>query len=325
MTGIALPPGYRLRTTTVEDAEAAAAVITAVGQAEGDPSETTAEEVLSDWAGIDLANDAVVVEGPEGGVVALAEVVNRANISFSVYGYVHPAHQGRGIGRALVDWGERWAQERMHLAPADARVVVQHYARSTSDHTRQLLESAGYVPVRGVYTMEVNFDEPPPAPEWPAGITVRTYQPGQDERRTYEAVEDSFRDLWGRPRNTFERFLRLTSGDGFDPSLWFLAMAGDEVAGVSLCKVVPGQAIVQTLGVLRPYRGQGLGLALLRHSFGVFWERGIRNVWLSVDAESLTGAPRLYQRAGMHVTGSYIIYQKELRPGVDYSQHAQDE
>jgi hypothetical protein len=36
-----------------------------------------------------------------------------------------------------------------------------------------------------------------------------------------------------------------------------------------------------------------------------------------VDAESITGAPRLYGRAGMRVKESYVIHLKELRPGVD--------
>ena len=38
---------------------------------------------------------------------------------------------------------------------------------------------------------------------------------------------------------------------------------------------------------------------------------------LSVDAESVTGAPRLYGRAGMSVKSSYVVYLKELLSGVD--------
>jgi hypothetical protein len=36
---------------------------------------------------------------------------------------------------------------------------------------------------------------------------------------------------------------------------------------------------------------------------------------LSVDSESPTGAPRLYSRAGMHVTETYVVYRRQLRPG----------
>jgi hypothetical protein len=34
-----------------------------------------------------------------------------------------------------------------------------------------------------------------------------------------------------------------------------------------------------------------------------------------VDASSLTGAVRLYERAGMHVARQYDRYEKELRSG----------
>jgi len=79
----------------------------------------------------------------------------------------------------------------------------------------------------------------------------------------------------------------------------------------------PYQGWVGTLGVLRAYRRRGLAEALLRESFGAFWRRGERKVVLGVDAQSLTGAQRLYERAGMHVAARYARYEKELRAGVD--------
>jgi mycothiol synthase len=38
-----------------------------------------------------------------------------------------------------------------------------------------------------------------------------------------------------------------------------------------------------------------------------------------VDAQSLTGATRLYEKAGMYVQRQYATYEKELRPGEDLS------
>jgi hypothetical protein len=37
------------------------------------------------------------------------------------------------------------------------------------------------------------------------------------------------------------------------------------------------------------------------------------------SADSPTGAPRLYTRAGMQVDQNIALYRKELRPGKDYS------
>jgi ribosomal protein S18 acetylase RimI-like enzyme len=175
----------------------------------------------------------------------------------------------------------------------------------------------GYEPVRVHYWMTVTLKNAPPSPQWPEGIAVRAYVPGQDEQALYEAGEASFQDIWNRQPSTLERWTAATRDPDFDPSLWFLAQdqATGAVAAICLCSAIPGQGMVTQLGVLRPWRRRGLGLSLLQHAFGAFYRRGIVEIGLSVDAESATGAPRLYARAGMTVARSYIQYLKELRPG----------
>ena len=298
-----------------DDAAAVAGLMAACVREDGGAEGTSVEHVLDDWHEIDLGEEAVLVLAPGGTVAGYADVVNRAFVALTVYGYVHPGHRGRGIGAWLVGWGEGWMLGRMHLAPEGAGVVVRHYVISTDAGARKLLEGDGYEAVRGTYVMEIDLEEEPPEPEWPEGLTVRTLRPGRDERDVFEAVEDAFGDVWGRPRGTFERFVNMTGGEGFDPSLWFLATDGGEISGVALCKTVAGEGWVDVVGVRRPWRRRGLGLALLRHALGEYRRRGIRRVELSVDAGSVTGAPRLYGRAGMRQKTVYVVYQKELRSG----------
>ena len=81
----------------------------------------------------------------------------------------------------------------------------------------------------------------------------------------------------------------------------------------------PKMGWVGTLGVRRPWRKQGLGLALLHESFAAFHRLGPTRVGLGVDASSLTGATRLYERAGMSPIRQFDMYQKILRPGKDIS------
>jgi mycothiol synthase len=312
-----LPAGYTMREPAREEAEAVAALISACQIADTGASDMSVEEMLDDWHTLDLAEEAVIVTAPDGRIAAYADVFSRSFVIVSVYGYVHPDYRGVGIGSYLIAWGERWTRDRMPQAQENARVVVQHYINSANEGARRLLEGSGYTPVRGIYVMEAELDEAPPLPHWPADISVRTFVPGKDERVVYEAVEDAFRDLWGRPRNPFERFVRETEKESFDPSLWFLAVEGGEIAGITLCKTLAGEGWVDVVGVRRPWRNRGLGLALLRYAFTKYHRRGTHRVSLSVDAESVTGAPRLYGRAGMRVRESYIIHLKELRPGVD--------
>ena len=42
--------------------------------------------------------------------------------------------------------------------------------------------------------------------------------------------------------------------------------------------------------------------------------RGERRVGLGVDAESPTGATRVYERAGMRTLWQALVWEKELRP-----------
>jgi mycothiol synthase len=315
MTG--LPEGYTTRPPRREDAEAVTALISACQLTDTGASDMSLEELLDDWHSLDLAEDAVAVVAPDDTIAAYADVINRSYVTVSVYGYVHPALRGLGLGAYLIAWGERWTRDRMPHAPEHARVVVQYYVNRDNQDAQRLLEDLGYAPVRGVYVMETVLDEPPPQPHWPAGISVRTFVPDRDERPVFEAVEDAFRDTWGRPRGTFERFAGITGRKSFDPSLWFLAVHGDEIAGVTLCKKLASEGWVDVVGVRRPWRNRGIGLALLRHALAEYHRRGVHKVSLSVDAESITGAPRLYGRAGMRVRESYVVHLKELRQGVD--------
>jgi len=314
-----LPEGFSRRPPALDDAGAVADLMAACVQADGGAEGTSVEHVLDDWHEVDLEEEAVLVLGPDGAVAGYADVVNRAFVSLSIYGYVHPEHRGRGLGAWLVGWGENWIEERMHLAPEGASVLVKHYVISTNTDARRLLENNGYEAVRGTYVMEIELDDEPPEPEGPEGLTVRTFVPGRDERAVFGAVEDAFRDVWDRPRGTFERFVGMTESENFDPSLWFLAVDGGEIAGMLLCKTVAGEGWVDVVGVRRPWWRRGLGLALLRRAFGEYRGRGVRQVELSVDAGSVTGAPRLYGRAGMRLKTGYVVYQRELRSGEDLS------
>src|SRR5260370_33224205 len=127
----------------------------------------------------------------------------------------------------------------------------------------RLFAALGYTHDRTYWRMERQMDEPPPEPAWPAGIGVRTFVRGQDERPTFVASEEAFEDHYGHVRGNFEHWVERRLGrDDFDPGLWFLAVEGETIAGVALCSgFEAAEGMVETLGVRRPWRGRGLGTA----------------------------------------------------------------
>ena len=90
-----------------------------------------------------------------------------------------------------------------------------------------------------------------------------------------------------------------------------MADAGDDVVGTALCYARSADmGSVRGLGVRRGWRGSGIGVALLQHTFGAFYAHGRSTMGLGVDAQSPTGATRLYRRAGMRVAEEYETYEK---------------
>src|SRR5262249_6815680 len=171
--------------------------------------------------------------------------------------------------------------------------------------------------IRVHWRMGIELRAAPPAPSWPTGIALRTFARGQDERPVFDVIEEAFQDHWGHVPSRYEEWLQHMDRSDFDPTLWFLAVDGDQIAGAALCRQRPDTGWVGSLAVRRPWRTRGLATALLHHAFRMFWDRGERTVGLGADSQNLTGAVRLYERAGMRVIQQAALYEKELRPGVD--------
>jgi ribosomal protein S18 acetylase RimI-like enzyme len=69
---------------------------------------------------------------------------------------------------------------------------------------------------------------------------------------------------------------------------------------------------VDHLSVKRLWRNQGIGKALLLHTFHEFYRRGVWTIKLSVDSRSQTRASHLYESVGMKTTQEYYIYRRDM-------------
>jgi ribosomal protein S18 acetylase RimI-like enzyme len=228
----------------------------------------------------------------------------------------------------MLTWAENRSLKTLDDIDPDLRFAPRVGIYRQAADSQRLFEDLGYRRIRSNYEMRIELNAPPPEAVWPEGLTVRTYNPETDLEAVYRADQDAFRDHFGFVEAPFEEGLErfkhfLTEYEGFDPSLWYIAWDGDEVTGICLCRPNsyedPDLAYVNTLGVRRPWRRHGLGLAFLQHAFGEFYRRGKRKAALGVDAENLTGALRLYKKAGMHIHKQFNLFEKELRPGREIS------
>lgn len=292
-------PDLALRPPTLDDVEPTVAAINAASRSLEGRDEVDATEVRGWWtqpAPFDLASD-IVLALRDGEIVGYGDVGD-------------PGSDGRALWldvrgdepETLVAELERRARGRVA-----AGGVVRAVAGAEDEALREVLSDRGYVVVRSSYRMRIDLGPvPQEAPCWPVGVTVRSATAGVDEPLLHDLDERSFADHWGFTPTPYREWLHWLREMGeADPSLWFVADADGEPAGVALCRPHEhgdhDQGWVSVLGVVPTHRGRGIGTALLRHAFVELARRGRHSVALGVDAENTTGALRLYERAGMRV------------------------
>jgi mycothiol synthase len=297
------------------DAYGVAELIAARDIADYGSTDASVEEVQNYWEAprFDLQQDARIISAPNGLIVGYEEVYPRSEERLEFDGYVHPRESGRGFGTLLLRWAEERARERVGEMQPAGQVILRGNTAAVDLNASAMFNAEGFALVRQFWRMEIEMTSPPDRPVWPAGITLRAMQIDRDARTVHAVIEEAFADHWGHVPRSFEDWEQaVLQSDRFDPTLTFMALDGHEVAGVVVNRH-RDIAWVSSLAVRRAWRKRGLGLALLLHSFNEFYQRGERAVGLGVDAASLTGATRLYEKAGMHVTRRYDTYEKVLR------------
>lgn len=316
-----LASGLSLRTAQWADLDPVAQLILDECTAAGDPAIAVSADVIrEEWESPDfnLETDAWVVTTEDGHVVGYEEFYNRyAHASLQGDGYVHPDFLGQGIGTTMLRALEERARTEMKLSESEHRVFIRNGLSIDDTAAREMHEAEGYKPIRFFWRMEINLDDAPSAPTWPEGIELRPFDLETQNYLLYRAHEEAFSDHWGHTPQSYEDWQHRMNNETNDTSMWYIAWEDDKIAGYCLCKYRMDNAWIGTLGVRRPWRKRGLGLALLYYSFGEFFKRGNKFINLGVDAASQTGATRLYKRAGMQVGAEYVTYEKELRPGIE--------
>ena len=322
--------GFAVRNCTLDDAAAVADLINLCDAHDGAAPEESAENLRQEWEqpNWDFAKYTRIVHNAAGQAIAYADFYPRKPhyVHLWAFGRVHPEYRNRGLGTALLHWAEAEARELIPLAPPEARVSFKSSVLSTVEPAVKLLTDNGMSLYRSFYQMEIDFAEhgPVSVPPAPEGITIRTLADGIDPRAVHLAFEEAFSDHFGHLPGSYEHFEQfLLKSRHHDPTLWFLALDGDQIAGFVLAEDTsdedPNLGWIDDLGVRRAWRKRGIGGYLLRLALAEIQRRGRARAALSVDTDSLTGALRLYENAGMRPTRRYDRYEKVLRPGVELS------
>jgi mycothiol synthase len=221
---------------------------------------------------------------------------------------VHPRHRRRGYGTALIK----------ALAADAAGHGLRVWAHGDLPAAAALAGTVGFTKVRALWQMRMSLASPAVAgPVFPAGITLRTFRPGQDERAWLRVNRRAFAHHPEQGSWTMTDLELRETEPWFDPAGFFLAERDGELVGFHWTKVHPAgtdqPAIgeVYVVGVDPAAQGSGLGRALTLAGLAYLRARGLDQVMLYVDASN-TPAAKMYSALGFALWHTDVMYQRAL-------------
>ena len=312
------PPGYSVRAASPEDAAELAKLFNAVTLDEVGVAWTDETDMRSTLMGpsFDPAHQAPLVFDASRGLVAgLLLYPDGAPVtSVLAIGLVRPEATGRGLGTYITLLAEERA--RRMIQTESGRFTVRATRFVQNEAAAELFRDLGYELVRTWWRMAIELGRDGAGTSLPAGLEIARFEPDRDSRTVYDALHEAFRDHWGEGMGGYEDWVNRVV-DSSASRFVLVAREGAEIAGVLVGRAGlaadPEAGSVEELGVRRPWRGRGLGLALLHIAFDEFRRRGLARARLTVDSENPTGATRLYERAGMTTELAWEHWEKELR------------
>ncbi|MFF5568230.1 mycothiol synthase [Streptomyces sp. NPDC012623] len=215
---------------------------------------------------------------------------------------VRPGRRGRGHGRALgtallAASGKRlraWA----HGGKSAARHLAQVLGLTLFRELRQLRR-----PLNPLAVAE---------PVLPAGVTVRTFVPGQDDAAWLAVNAAAFAHHPEQGGLTQRDLDDRTAEPWFDPKGFFLAERDGELIGFHWTKVHARERLgeVYVVGIRPDAQGGGLGKALTAIGLRHLAAEGLPTAMLYVDADN-TAAVTVYERLGFATHEVDLMYRTE--------------
>jgi mycothiol synthase len=318
------PADLSLRHATAADWPAMADAVNRARRADGVDEVRTAANLAAEYGESEtfrIARDVLIAErgGAFVGFTIGYRVARDGVLVGESWGVVVPEHRRQGIGTALF----RATRDRLAAeCAADDRPgprELRSYALDQETADRALLAAQGFVPIRYGFEMRRFLAGALPERALPDGLEIRPVTEDQ-HRRIFQADDEAFGDHWGHRDQDETDFALRFHGPDADTSLWCVAWAGEEVAGVVENVIYREEneelgvrrGWLEHVSVRRPWRGQGVAKALCAASFRVLRDRGMDEAWLGVDGSNPTGAVQLYEGLGFGVVRRWQAYGRPL-------------
>ena len=298
-----------IRRATDEDAQAVLDLMIRYDIAESGEADSEMADLRHDWTQIDRAQDSWLLLEPAGALVGYGAVQPWGD-SCRLNLYADPEWPNGDLFQKLLDLSLNRAREK--AAASDGKFGAVAITTHTNEAEQALLRENHFVRDRTYFNFRIEFDGVQNRPDWPDGLTLRTFVPGQDNAATHAVIDAAFAQPGRKPTTLAAWQDHMLRPGSYDPDLFFLVEEAGELVAACLCFDYASGGWVRQLGVLEAARRRGIGQRLLHHCFHIFQKRGHTNVGLATDT-SRPDAQTFYLNAGMHILRQYNAYVRWLR------------
>lgn len=256
------------------------------------------------------------LEGRPAGVVhANVDRLRTDGRGFIRFGVI-PEFRGRGLEQQLIETA-------MKELKARGMTAAQTWTESAKEDHIRLFEGFGFDRVRVFSLMEIdlarlshNIGENGQVMIKPLRLDI------EDDIRLFDWLgNESFSEHFNfRPHTLEETRAHLLNNPYFKEREFFFSMLNGEAVGyigIGIDEKYNAEknakiGEVMVIGVLKPYRREGVGTSLMLHALERLRAMGMTGAILGVDDYNITEAMKLYEKVGFKIKKKDFIFEREL-------------
>lgn len=292
-------------------------MLTEIESIDRDGEDTSEEYLLGSlqWPNYRPEQDVWVAE-VDGKLVGYGVALEQPSQRCTIYFVVHPSQRRQGLGSQLLELTLNRAREF-----GSTSVLV--YANGHNEASNSFLRHHGFQQVGSSGSLNapasINF----PAPEFPAGWTLKKYSEVNEPRTLLHALNVCYQSMWGHQHNDnpseeelrSPRFLKYYSAE----DILLLYNEKNDVIGICSLKSEgkkDGTGEVSDLldgpGILQEYRDKGYQRQMVLAGIQHLRRHHAHPITLEFWGES-ESALDSYRELGFEMVNHYIAYHKELK------------
>ena len=273
---------------------------------------------------VDRDRDLALWEDTQGRLIGFAQVdileATTDNLADgNLWFFVHPIARNGELERQIITWAEHRMQAVGRERQGQPKLFT--WSHNTRLDRVATIEQHGFAESRQFWFLTQSLDRTIPAPQLPAGFTIRHVNAIEEAQAWVDLHNRCFFGSWNYHPLTVENYqLRLQNAE-YIPKLDLVAIDSDgKFVAVCYCAIDAAhniflgrqEAWIALLFTSPDFQRRGLAKAMLFHALDRLKARKIEIAKIGVDSENAFGARQLYESIGFKHRYTNIAYVKHL-------------